>query len=203
LAKLPELEKSNATLFKDKANLLEQVGTLSIELKEAKDSCVKLNKELADLTEKLGNVQKENDTLKTENGDLNSKQAGLKAACADATQAAQAIYVLKAENEQLKAKVSKLQANQTAPLVSEDQAALKKKVQDLEEQEVKLKEALEEWTGLAKVCVGDEKSVGRWLIMCSARTKSTKICFLPTRSQSSSDRLLQTRRRRSRTFSSS
>jgi chromosome segregation ATPase len=196
LAKLPELEKSNATLFKDKANLLEQVGTLSIELKEAKDNCVKLNKELADLTEKLGNAQKENDTLKTENGDLNSKQAGLKAACADATQAAQATYVLKAENEQLNAKVSKLQANQTAPLVSEDQAALKKKVQDLEEQEVKLKEALEEWTGLAKVCVDDEKSVGRRLIMCSARTKSTKICFLPTRSQSSCDRLLQTRRRR-------
>jgi chromosome segregation ATPase len=196
LAKLPEFEKSNATLFKDKANLLEQVGTLSIELKEAKDNCVKLNKELADLTEKLGNTQKENDTLKTENGDLNSKQAGLKAACVDATQAAQATYVLKAENEQLNAKVSKLQANQTAPLVSEDQAALKKKVQDLEEQEVKLKEALEEWTGLAKVCVDDEKSVGRRLIMCSARTKSTKICFLPTRSQSSCDRLLQTRRRR-------
>jgi chromosome segregation ATPase len=161
LARLSELEKSNATLFKDKANLLEQVGTLSIELKEAKDNCVKINKELANLTEKLGNVLKENNNLKIENGDLGSKQAGLKAMSEEANQAAQAAYFLKTENAQLKAKVSALQANQDALIVSEEQSALKQKVTDLEEQEIKLKEALEEWTGLAKVCVCNRKKADK------------------------------------------
>jgi chromosome segregation ATPase len=157
LASFSELEKNNATLFKDKASLLEQVSTLSIKLKEAKDNCVKINKEVANLTEKLGNVQKENDNLKIEKNDLVSKQAGLKTMSEEANQAAQTAYLLKKENAELKAKISTLQANEDAPVVSEDQVALKEKVKDLEVQEIKLKEALEEWTGLAKVCAYNRK----------------------------------------------
>jgi chromosome segregation ATPase len=157
LVSFSDLDKSNATLFKDKASLLEQVGTLSIKLKEAKDNCVKINKELANLTEKLGNVQKENDNLKIENSDL----AGLKMMSEEANQAAQNACLLETENAQLKAKISTLQANQDARIVSKDQEALKEKIKDLEVQEIKLKEALEEWTGLAKVYASNRKQVDK------------------------------------------
>jgi chromosome segregation ATPase len=161
LVSFSDLDKSNATLFKDKASLLEQVGTLSIKLKEAKDNCVKINKELANLTEKLGKVQKENDNLKIEIAVLGSKQAGLKMMSEEANQAAQNACLLETENAQLKAKISTLQANQDARIVSKDQEALKEKIKDLEVQEIKLKEALEEWTGLAKVYASNRKQVDK------------------------------------------
>jgi chromosome segregation ATPase len=164
LAKLSELEKSNAILFKDKSNLLEQVGKLSIELKEVKDSCVKINKELATLTDKLGKVQKENDGLKVENGDLVLKQAELKAWPDEAAQIAQTASSLKSENAQLKAIVTERKAHQAASAVGEtsatgeDKETLQEKIRTLEEQDVKLKAALEEWTALAKVCALSDRT---------------------------------------------
>jgi chromosome segregation ATPase len=163
LAKIPELEKSNATLFKEKADLLEQVGKLSIELKEVKDNCVKINKELATLTDKLGKVQKENDVLKMENSNIVSNQTELKARSDEADQAVRTASLLKSENVQLKTMLAELRGNQTAPVsgevstTGEDKAILEEKVRTLEEQEIMLKKALEEWTELAKVCAHNDR----------------------------------------------
>jgi chromosome segregation ATPase len=158
LAKMPNLEKSNATLFKEKADILEQVGKLSMELKDVRDNYVKINKELATLTDRLGKVQKENDVLKMENSDVISNQAGLKAKLDEAAQAAQTASLLKSENVQLKTMVSELRSSQTMPAsrevsaIGEGKAILEEKVRTLEAQETILRKALEQWTELAKVC---------------------------------------------------
>jgi chromosome segregation ATPase len=159
LAKLPELEKNNATLFKEKADLLEKIGKISLELNEVKESYAKVNKELAALTDTLGKTKKENDTLKTENGKLLFQQASLQAESAKTSQAVQAATKLKNENVDLKAIVEQLKATQSAPAVGgfrstdKDKILLEENVQQLKHQNATLQTALEEWTALAKVCI--------------------------------------------------
>jgi chromosome segregation ATPase len=163
MAELSGLEKSNAALFKEKADLLEQVGKLSIELKEAKDNCVKINKELATLTDKFGQAQKENHLLKMQNSDAVSNQVELKTKSDEAAQAAQTVSLLKNENKQLKTMLAEIRGNQAAlasvkvSSTSEDKSILEKKVRTLEEHEIMLKKALDEWTALAKVCAHEDR----------------------------------------------
>lgn len=157
LSKVPELEQVNATLFKDKSSLLEQVGKLSMELKTVKDSCVKVNKELATLTDKLNEAQKDNVDLRSENGKLAATQTAVSADTERTKQAIQVAFVLKNENAQLKTTIEKLRDNQAAPAVGGTPANggevvdYEVKVQTLEEQKAELQSALDEWTTLAKV----------------------------------------------------
>ncbi|KAF2822191.1 hypothetical protein CC86DRAFT_331032 [Ophiobolus disseminans] len=152
LTKLPELEKANASLFKDKSSLLDQVGKLTIELSQAKENSVKLNKELATLTEALQEVRSQKASLETENQDLLSKQKKLDDSVKKVTQA---VTIFKGENAKLKEVVDKLQANQAvggSRLTSgtdQSKAALEK-IKELEDQKEDLKKALDEWTALAK-----------------------------------------------------
>tara|TARA_R110002003_G_scaffold171_1_gene13835 strand:- start:31493 stop:32134 length:642 start_codon:yes stop_codon:yes gene_type:complete len=157
LAKLPELEENNATLSKEKTALLDQVGKLKIELNEVKNSCVKVNKELAGLTEKLWGVQKEKDDLVYKNKDLMIKEAKFEEMSKSTAQASQAVKILQEENIKLLGAIEKLKANQAAPYVDgavavdQDKSALEENIQVLEKQKVELQGALDEWTALAKV----------------------------------------------------
>jgi chromosome segregation ATPase len=157
LAKLPELEKNNISLFKDKSDLLEQIGKLTIELKDAKDSYVKVDKELASLTGNLSKVQKEYEALEIENSDLLSKQADMIAENHKVALRIQTASESTQENTKLKALTSQLKANQAAPAVggvvtdNKDQAAMEAQIRALEDQKKKLQSALDEWTELAKV----------------------------------------------------
>jgi chromosome segregation ATPase len=155
LAKLPELEKNNAALFKEKADLLEKIGKITLELNEVKESCVKVNKELATLTDKLGMAQKENATSSAENSKLASQVANLQAENSKAIQAVQVASELKNENLLLSAIIEELKATQTAPAVGRvrggDKVLLDENVQKLQDHNLKLQTALEEWMQLAKV----------------------------------------------------
>jgi chromosome segregation ATPase len=147
LAKLPELEENNATLSKEKTALLDQVGKLKIELNEVKNSCVKVNKELAGLR----------DDLVDKNKDLMIKEAKSEEMSKSTAQASQAVKILQEENTKLLGAIKKLKANQTAPYVDgavavdQDKSALEENIQVLEKQKVELQGALDEWTALAKV----------------------------------------------------
>lgn len=157
LAKLPELEKNNSSLFKDKSDLLTQIGKLSIELGDVKNTCVKVNKELASLTVKLDKVQNDNEALKVENSHLLSKQADMIAEDRKVAQQIQTASEVEQENTKLKALINQLKVNEAAPAVggavnNKDQAAMQAQVRALEDQKEKLQIALNEWTALAKVC---------------------------------------------------
>jgi chromosome segregation ATPase len=138
---------------------LEQVGKLTMELNQVKDSCVKVKKDIATLTEDLQDARSQNGNLQNEKQDLLSKQKKLED---DAKKATQAVTIFKNENATLKSTVDKLKANQAAPAVGDarlssmtdqDKAALEQQIKGLEEQKVGLEKALEEWTALAKVCI--------------------------------------------------
>jgi DNA repair exonuclease SbcCD ATPase subunit len=138
---------------------LEQVGKLTMELNQVKDSCVKVKKDIATLTEDLQDARSQNGNLQNEKQDLLSKQKKLED---DAKKATQAVIIFKNENATLKSTVDKLKANQAAPAVGgarlssmtdQDKAALEQQIKGLEEQKVGLEKALEEWTALAKVCI--------------------------------------------------
>jgi chromosome segregation ATPase len=157
LTKLPDLEKNNESLFKVKVDLLETVGKLSLELKEAKDGCFTVNKELASLIEKFHKAESDNEALKIENSKLSSRQAELQAENNKSAQAGQAEFNLEKENTKLRVLVAELRANQAghvvggAPASGKETTVLEIKVKNLEDQNTKLQTALEEWTALAKV----------------------------------------------------
>ncbi|KAL5119576.1 hypothetical protein ACEQ8H_002422 [Pleosporales sp. CAS-2024a] len=142
LTKLPELEKQNTILFKEKSDLLKQVDKLSIELKEAKDNCAKTNNELASSIEKLHETQIDTEAQKKES--------------TKSIQALETAVDLEKENTKLKTLVSQLQANQVAPTVGGTQhpgsntPALESNIQDLEAEKHKLQLALNEWIEVAK-----------------------------------------------------
>ncbi|KAF2028644.1 hypothetical protein EK21DRAFT_101677 [Setomelanomma holmii] len=156
LAKLPELEKNNAALFTEKANLLEQVGELKTELDKVKESCVKVNKEFASLNETLQDFQKERDDLKSRNKDLKSKQSKFVDVSNAGAQSTETATFLQVENKEFLEAVEKLKGNQAAPAVGavaavgQVQAGLQASIRGLEKEKVALQAALEEWTTLAK-----------------------------------------------------
>lgn len=148
LAKLSALEQDNASLFKDKADLLEQLGKLNMELTQAKESCIKVNKELSSLTADLEAARAQNDNLKSENNELLSKQQKLAEQAKNATQAA---TVHKNENITLKTQVNQLQSGGSGPLSGSDRYVLEQEIRDMTAQKETLQKALDEWTALAKV----------------------------------------------------
>jgi chromosome segregation ATPase len=156
---LSELEKDNADLLKEKADLVNRVSKMAIKINEANENCVKVNKELAALTDKITKVQKDNGILKAENNRLLLQQVSLKSENDKATQASQSNFKLKDENSTPNAMVDELKANQTVHLVDgsatteEDRVVLKENIKVLQEQNVKLQGALGEWTSLAKVFI--------------------------------------------------
>jgi DNA repair exonuclease SbcCD ATPase subunit len=148
LTKLPELEKKNANLFEEKANLLEQVGKMTVELSEAKD-INQAQQELAALAEKLQKLTKENDRLNAENKDLMLKQSKMQE---ETKKANQIVSILKNEIAYLKTAVDELKQKQGAPAAGGGSATEQEKVNELKEKNASLQKALDEWTELAKVC---------------------------------------------------
>jgi predicted nuclease with TOPRIM domain len=128
LTKLPELEKHITEFVKEKATLVEQVAKVTTELNEAKKNCSVLNKELVALNDTFEEAKNDNDTLKKQNSDLVTK-------------------------------VDELKANQAATPVGgartmdKDKAVLEASIKNLEGNNAELRQALQEWTVLAKVCV--------------------------------------------------
>jgi predicted nuclease with TOPRIM domain len=157
LERLPELEKRNAELFREKASLLEQIGEITIERNQVQESCVKVNKELATLTDKLEKVQQDSDTLKVEKSNLLLQYADLQKENYRSIQAIQKTTKLEIDNADLRATVDELKATQNTPAVGEvrstnkEKAMLDENMTALQEQNVKLQGALDEWMSLAKV----------------------------------------------------
>ncbi|KAH7068263.1 hypothetical protein BKA63DRAFT_581705 [Paraphoma chrysanthemicola] len=167
LAKLPELEKNNMILIKEKTDLLEQVGKLKTELDEVKDSSAKVNKELAGLTDRLQAAHKENNDLIIKNKDLMSKQTNFDVLSKSATKASNTVTILQNENGRLSEVIQKLKAEQGAPVFGGagasdiDKVALEKsiRVHALEEEKGELQAALAEWTALAKRSYSEYKEM--------------------------------------------
>lgn len=128
--------------------MLEQLGKLNMELTQAKESCTKINKELSPLTADLEAARAQNDTLKSENSDLLSKQQKLTDQAKNANQAA---TVYKNENITLKTQVNQLQTGGSGPLSGTDRYVLEQEICDMTAQKETLQKALDEWTALAKV----------------------------------------------------
>jgi len=162
LKKLLELEEKHAALFKEKADLLEQIGKLTLELDQGKQHAIKLNKELATLTEGLQQVRSQNEGLEVENNDLLSKHKKLSEEC---TKAGQAVAICKGENAKLREMIDKFKAGQgAAPAVGGTRLPSatgqdSEKVKELEQQKENLQKALNEWTDLAKVSAFELVSV--------------------------------------------
>jgi chromosome segregation ATPase len=154
LKKLPELEKKTDELFKDKANLLEQVRNLTTELGQARSSNDNFKQELAVVTKKMQQLTTDNEALKTENRDHLTMQSKMQD---ESKTSLQAVSILNNENTTLRSRIEDLEATQAAPAVGGPQTSDKEKkdlqeqVRGLEEKRDGLEKALNEWTELAKV----------------------------------------------------
>lgn len=140
LKQVPELEKKNTNLSKENSGLLEQVGNLSMELQDAKETNAKGKKELATSTVQVVKLQKECDAVKVENENLKAN-----------------LVAESGRNAKLRSDNAQLEANQTVaavggnPMTSAEKAAYEQKIATLEEQKAKSQSALAQWQKLAKV----------------------------------------------------
>jgi chromosome segregation ATPase len=146
LNKLANLEKQIMELIQVKSTLSEQVTSLTIELKDARDEGSSTKTEVEGLLKKLETVTKEVNNLELENKDLLTKQA-------ESTKSIHAVQILKNENIKLRTVIDELKAaRSTSPDVGGSPASVNEEaIRAHEEKIVSLETALQEWTDLAKV----------------------------------------------------
>lgn len=151
LTKLAGLENRTTELNGVIAKLSEQVSTLAVDLKAAKDEESNAKKESDGLLKKVETLNKEMEHLESENKHLLGVQA-------DGEEAAQSVRMLERENVKLQATIDELQtakstASGTLTAVNEESTHV------YEDKIAGLETALLEWTDLAKRSYTEYKSI--------------------------------------------